>query len=90
MQLMRLLVGIQSLIHQLPGSLYAQPKEQYLIAVHSGSSLLIPQVIWHGFLDKFHSKRRGASQNSLASASDFRRIDMSLGVRATKYVDILE
>ena len=34
---MRLLVGIQSLVHQFPRGLYTQPKKQYLVAVHSGS-----------------------------------------------------
>ncbi len=58
--LMRLLVGIQSLIHQFPGSLYAEPKEQDLIAVHSGSSSLISRIQWHRLWGKFHTKRRRA------------------------------
>ena len=60
MQLMWLLVGIQSLVHQFPRGLYTQPKKQYLVAVHSGSSLRIFRVIWHRLPGEFHSKRQGA------------------------------
>ena len=64
---MRLLVGIQSLVHQFPRGLYTQPKKQYLVAVHSGSSLRIFRVIWHRLPGEFHSKRRGAFFGSLKS-----------------------
>jgi len=49
-QFMRLFVGIQVLIDQFPGSLYAKAKEQNLLAVYSGSSVPILWLYWHSLL----------------------------------------
>jgi hypothetical protein len=55
-QLMRLLAGIQVLIHQFSRRLDTQPKQQNLVAVHHTSSCQLLTVNWHRTEGEFHSK----------------------------------
>jgi len=60
MQLMRLLVHVQALVHQPPRRLDTQSQEQNLVAVHDPSSCQLPCVNWRKRTGEFHSKSRGA------------------------------